>query len=143
MEFVYNDGGRLMAGYKGHAADCVVRAIAIATRNPYQEVYDDLNAIAKHEHKGKRKSGKSSSRTGVFRYTYETYLKSIGWKWTPTMFVGQGCKVHLRAEELPAGWLIVNVSRHMTAVCDGVIYDTHNPARGGNRCVYGYWKKGA
>ena len=132
-----------MAGYKGHAGDCVVRAIAIATHTPYQEVYDDLNTIAKHEHKGKRKRGKSSSANGVFRYTYDTYLKSIGWTWTPTMFVGQGCKVHLRTEELPSGWLIVSVSRHMTTVCNGAIYDTHNPERGGNRCVYGYWKKGA
>lgn len=143
MNFVYNDGGRLMAGYKGHAADCVVRAIATATHTPYQEVYDDLATIAKHEHKGKRKVGKSSPRTGVYRYTYENYLKAIGWTWTPTMFIGQGCKVHLCTDELPAGWLIVKVSHHLTAVCDGTLYDTHNVAREGKRCVYGYWKKGA
>ncbi len=39
------------------------------------------------------------------------------------------------------GRLIVSVSKHMTAVIDGVIHDTHNPSRDGTRCVYGYWTK--
>jgi hypothetical protein len=68
--------------------------------------------------------------------------------------------------ELPAGRLVVSVSKHYTAVLDGVIHDTHDPQRdasvvrpdrgeplaagerrvpGGQvvktarRCVYGYW----
>ena len=32
MRFVYDDGGRKAAGYKGDTSDCTVRAIAIATR---------------------------------------------------------------------------------------------------------------
>ncbi len=55
------------------------------------------------------------------------------------MKIGQGCTVHLRADELPGGRLIVRVSRHMCAVIDGVIHDTHDPSRAGTRCVYGYW----
>lgn len=47
--------------------------------------------------------------------------------------------MHLRASELPAGRLIVAVSKHLTCVIDGVIYDTHDPSRGGTRCVYGYF----
>ncbi len=34
MDFLCDDGGRAAAGYKGRAADCVVRAIAIATQKP-------------------------------------------------------------------------------------------------------------
>jgi hypothetical protein len=49
--------------------------------------------------------------------------------------------VHLRADELPSGTLIVKVSKHLSAVIDGVIQDTHNPSRGGTRCVYGYYIK--
>jgi len=56
------------------------------------------------------------------------------------MFFGKGCKVHLRAEELPSGTLIAKVSIHLVAVKDGVIYDTHDSSRNGKRCVYGYWK---
>jgi hypothetical protein len=55
------------------------------------------------------------------------------------MAVGSGCKVHLRADELPSGRLIVRVSHHFAAVIDGVIHDTHDCSRGGTRCVYGYW----
>jgi len=35
----------------------------------------------------------------------------------------------------------VKVSKHLTAVIDGVMYDTHDPSRGGSRCVYGYYLK--
>jgi hypothetical protein len=34
------------------------------------------------------------------------------------MKIGQGCRVHLRAGELPDGKLVVRVSRHMVAVID-------------------------
>ena len=137
----YDDGGREAAGYKGQAGDCVTRAIAIATGKQYQEVYDALNNLAVNERVGKHKRGKSSARNGVYRATFEKYLLSLGWKWTPTMAIGQGCKVHLKADELPQGNLIVSVSRHMVAVINGVIHDTHDPARDGTRCVYGYWSK--
>ena len=31
MDFVFHDGGRAAAGYKGMTGDCVTRSIAIAT----------------------------------------------------------------------------------------------------------------
>ena len=40
MEFIFHDGGRAAAGYKGKTGDCVTRSIAIATERTYQEVYD-------------------------------------------------------------------------------------------------------
>lgn len=129
MQLIINDGGRATAGYKGKAGDCVTRSIAIATGKPYQEVYDAINGLAINERRGKRKRGKSSARTGVFKVTYKKYLAALGWRWVPTMAIGSGCKVHLREDELPAGRLIVSVSRHLTAVIDGVIYDTHDPQR--------------
>jgi hypothetical protein len=45
ISWVYNDGGREAAGYKGAAGDCVVRAIAIATGKSYQEVYNAITVI--------------------------------------------------------------------------------------------------
>jgi hypothetical protein len=138
MDFVYNDGGRAAAGYKGRAGDCVVRAIAIAAQKPYREVYDAINALAVGE-RARRGRG-SSARSGVGRTTYELYLREIGWEWVATMQVGSGCRVHLRTEELPKGRLVVRLSRHLTAVIDGVIHDIYNPDRRGTRCVYGYFK---
>lgn len=141
MDFVFHDGGRAATGFKGSTGDCVTRSIAIATGKPYQEVYDALNGLAQTERFSKRKKRRSSSRTGVYRQTYQRYLESLGWRWTSTMSIGSGCRVHLRASELPAGPLLVKVSRHLTAVIDGVLYDTHNCSRGGTRCVYGYFSR--
>lgn len=139
IQFQYNDGGRAAAGFNGKAADCVTRAIAIATGKPYSEVYDALNELAKRERKGKRKRGVSNSRTGVYKPTKRRYLESLGWRWVPTMFIGQGCKVHLRASELPKGRIIVGLSKHSAAVIDGVLQDIYDCSRDGTRCVYGYF----
>ncbi len=139
MTFIFNDGGRASAGFHGRAGDCVVRAIAIATGKPYREVYDALNALATTERIGRRKRKISNSRSGVYPQTYSRYLRSLGWQWTPTMSIGSGCKVHLRASELPPGALIVRLSRHLTAVIDGELHDTHDCSRAGTRCVYGYF----
>ena len=85
MEYIYNEGGRKKAGFKGNAGDCFVRAAAMGS--------------------------------------------------------GKGCKVHLRTGELPGGSLVVKVSKHYTAVIDGVIHDIYNCSRKGSRCVYGYYEK--
>jgi len=143
MTYVYDDGGRAAAGYKGETGDCVVRAIAIATALPYQEVYDNINEIAKGERTGKRKRGKSNARLGVYKGTIRKYMEALGWEWTPTMQIGSGCQVHLRADELPVGRLVVSVSKHSVAVIDGVVHDTHDPSRDGTRCVYCYFQRNA
>jgi hypothetical protein len=141
MDFQHNDGGRAAAGYKGQCDDCVVRAIAIAAEIPYQTAYDAINQHAKGERIGKRKRSKSSARGGVYSQTAKKYLESLGWKWTPTMHIGQGCKTHLRADELPPGRVIVRVSKHYVAVIDGVLHDLNDCSRDGLRCVYGYFTR--
>lgn len=141
MQFVYNDGGRAEAGYLGRTGDCATRAIAIATGEPYQKVYDLINDFAKSERTGKRKRGRSNARIGVYTQCVRRVMKSLGWKWIPTMTIGQGCKVHLKAEELPKGRLVVVVSKHYAAVIDGVLHDNHDCSRGETRCVYGYFVK--
>lgn len=139
MRVVISDGGRHDAGYSGTAGDCVTRAIAVVTGKPYQEVYNSINAASIGERTGKRKRDISSARTGVYKTTIKKYLTALGYTFTPTMQIGSGCKVHLRDGELPMGRLIVSVSKHMVAVIDGVLHDTHDCSRGGSRCVYGYW----
>lgn len=136
--WIYNDGGRALAGFRGQANDCVCRAIAIAEPMRYLEIYYLLNAIGKRERGFK---GRSTARNGVYKETISIVLKFLGWKWTPTMSIGSGCRVHLRASELPSGCIIVSLSKHVCAVINGVIHDTHDPSRNGTRCVYGYWSK--
>lgn len=144
MKFNYNDGGRKSAGYDGTAGDCGTRAIAIVTGLPYQQVYDMINTLVKSG-KGfkQRKTGLvSNARTGTWQKDIKTIMTSLGWIWKPTMFIGQGCKVHLRENEVPmTGSILCNVSRHYTTVVDGVINDIYDPSRNGYRCVYGYYYK--
>lgn len=171
MEFRFNDGGRSRAGFSGTTGDCVVRAVAIATEQDYQTAYDALSEGCRTQRVGKRKIRKSSARNGVNtkRKWFRDYMTSIGWKWTPTMSIGSGCKVHLCAGELPMGRLIVAVSKHYCAVIDGIVHDIYDPQREVHcsrpltahepikphefthgdgwahsiqrRCVYGYWSK--
>lgn len=144
MDFIYNDGGRAVAGFKGDAGDCVTRAIAIATQLPYADVYSalgEINASARSRKRGKKRV--RSARNGIPTRSagFKQFMQSLGWRWTPTMFIGSGCKVHLRDGELPMGRLVVAVSKHYVAVLDGVVHDNHDPQRDTGRCVYGYWVK--
>jgi hypothetical protein len=146
--FQRNDGGREAAGFQGGAGDCVVRSIAIAANLPYLQVYEDLrSANASYADLRKDKLARrlnqtgSSPRNGNHRNVFHDYIIGLGFEWVPTMRVGAGCQVHLRPNELPEGVLIVKVSKHLTAIVDGMIQDTHDPSRGGNRCVYGYYRK--
>lgn len=141
--YVHNDGGRLAAGFRGTTRDCVCRAIAIVTGTPYLEVYEALNELGQLERITERRRNRSSNRAGIHKGTTRKYLASLGFVWVPTMTIGSGCTVHLRADQLPAGRILVQVTKHITAVIDGVIHDTHNPSREGARCVYGYWTRSA
>lgn len=134
--FIVNDGGRAAAGFKPSGGDCVARSITIITGRPYMEVYRELAEGGKSQ-RGK----KSSPRNGIFtqRKWFKDYMAGQGFEWVPTMSIGSGCKVHLNADELPNGRLVISVSRHYTAMIDGEIHDTSDPSRDGERCVYGYW----
>ena len=143
MNFEFNDGGRAAAGYKGNAGDCVCRAIAIAADLPYQEVYDRLaeGQSQKKRRSVARISQRRSARNGISvkRKWFKDYMLDLGFVWTPTMQIGSGCQVHLKADELPGGRIICAVSKHYVAVIDGVINDTYDCSRYGTRCVYGFW----
>ena len=122
--FTYNDGGRSTSGFKGHTGDCVARAIAIASGKPYKEVYDFLaegnftQRVSKHK---RNACGKRTARQGILvrRKWFKDYMISLGFTWTPTMQIGSGCTTHLRADELPSGNIICQLSKHYVAVIDG------------------------
>ena len=147
MEFNFNDGGRADAGYKGRTGDCVTRAVAIAAELPYKQVYDRLadgNAtqrVTKRIKKSRARARTASKGINTSRKWFKDYMRSLGFKWVSTMGIGTGCKVHLKADELPKGRVIARVTRHYCAVIDGVINDTYDPSRGETRCVYSYWIK--
>ena len=130
---IITDGGRAEAGFKGEASDCVARSVSIIAGREYREVYKELAELQAQV------TGVKSARNGISKKVYKKYLADQGFEWTPTMQIGQGTTVHLRSDELPAGRLLVSVTKHLTAMIDGVIHDTHDPSREGTRAVYGYW----
>lgn len=141
-KWVFNDGGRKDAGFSGTTGDCACRAIATATGCTYHQVYLAINHLAQFERTGKRKKKVSNARTGVYTQMIPKLLTHLGiaFEWVPCMKIGSGCTVHVRADELPTGKLILNLSRHISCMLDGVVHDTYDPSREGTRCVYGYWR---
>ena len=155
IPFVYNDGGRAQAGWKGDTGDCVCRAICIALERDYEDIRETLVEIrrdfyfkmsssrsARKQARAERalQQGTNTHRLGIPIEVAKDFLKEQGWLWIPTMSIGSGCKVHLHPDELPEGRLIARTTKHLCAVIDGVINDTYDPSRGGTRCVYGYYK---
>ena len=156
MKFKYNDGGRSKYFKADNVGDCVTRAIAIALNKDYKEVYDELNKMAKKEstkrHRGHKRS---QSRNGVFKETWKRYLAKAGWVHVSTCAIGS-TKGKLRFVDgaLPEqGTYIVQLSRHLTTLVDGVINDTYDCSKkkyydwetgdlvtNDERCVYGYWR---
>jgi hypothetical protein len=138
--WVYDDGGRAAAGFKGVTGDCAVRAAAIASGEPYKVLYDRIIEIAgKHERRGTRKKHISHPRVGVYRVTMQRLMDELGATWTPVMSIGSGCTMHVRMHELPPGRLVLSLSRHYAACVDGVLHDLSDCSRGGTRAVYGFW----
>jgi len=143
MKWVRDDGGRAAAGFRGDTGDCVCRSIAIVTGRPYAEVYKRLADGTGDQRAGKRGRKARSAANGIStrRKWFRDYMAELGMHFVPIMQIGSGCTAHLRDGEpwVPAGRVIVAVSKHYTALIDGVIHDTHDPSRAGSRCVYGYW----
>lgn len=132
MKFVVHDGGRKKAGYKGKTGDCFVRATAITTKKPYQEIYDAVIELGKKERIGKNKTKRSHPRTGVYRTCAHKYLLANGFEWIPA---------RIKITDVPLGIIIVNLRKHYAAVINGVLYDTWNCSKHGEAFVYGYWIK--
>jgi hypothetical protein len=129
MSYVYNDGGRKQAGYKGLAGDCGARAIAIALDMDYQAAYNLLAQANKNCGKSK------SARNGIDKDIYSDVLKSLGWFWVSApKFDGRRAKT----ADLPAGTYIARQAGHFVAVKDGIPQDTWNSSE---KMVYGYWAK--
>ncbi len=143
LDFRENDGGRLRAGFRGRASDCVVRAIAIAGGLDYREVYDDLAYYNRRVRFRKQKGTKNRSpRNGVYKKAAQGYFRDHGWQWIPFMTIGSGCQIHMRYDELPWGPMVVVLSRHYSAVVDRTLHDLEygEVVREGTRCVYGIYR---
>lgn len=132
MNFKYNDGGRSKYFKASRVGDCSVRAIAIATNQDYKQVYNDL----------KKLNNGVSCRNGTPKEVSKKYLLSKGWIWVGiNRRDGDYCRL---SEEFFSNnkTYIASVSKHLTAIVNGVINDTYDCSKDGERTVYGYYIKG-
>ena len=129
MNFIFNDGGRKEAGYKGPAGDCAARAMAIALNIPYKTAYCELAKVNKDHGEAK------SARNGVHNYIYSDVLKLHGWFWNPApKFIGRGAT----CKDMPMGTVIARQAEHNVTVVNGIPQDTWDSSE---KMVFGFWAK--
>lgn len=113
---------------KSVKGDCVIRAFAIAADLTWLEAFDLLTENARKTYN--IPTDKHNYRTVFENFGFER--QSIGLTKSGKRFTVEGfCKAH------PKGRYILKVAHHLTAVVDGVCYDTWNTA---NKCVYVYYE---
>jgi hypothetical protein len=106
MKFVYNDGGRSNY-FKGNAKDCVVRALSILLNEDYKKIYDfSFTRVG-------------TPRNGVVNIG-DIYLKK-GLVYEPI----HGYAGDYSLDEIDFNF-IAQYDRHVHAVIDKTINDTHN-----------------
>lgn len=109
--------------------DCVVRAISIAERKKWIDVYKDLCDI-----------GGSIYDMPNSKATYEKYLTMNGWvkKKMPKHPSGKRMKLSDFAELMKGKLFIASVVKHLTVVEDNTLLDTWDC---GCKCVGNYFIK--
>ena len=132
MEFQFNDGGRMKAGYrKLRVADCVTRAIAIATKKEYKKIYKDLWELAGE-----------APRNGYSGSLAKKYLSQKGWKYVQV----SPQPLRFRADNLPKRKQVIVDCKpkgarngHYAAVIEGVLQDTWRCDKDGESIIMGYY----
>ena len=90
--YQFNNGGSQWAT----RGDCAIRAVAIALELDYVKVLNEFRKLMEGKYD-------KQPYQGTPKEIVKKFLKEKGWKWTPTMSRGSGCKVHLKPNELPSG----------------------------------------
>lgn len=115
---------------KHKAGDCVVRALALAAGKTWSEVYDELCEI-----------GREAYYMPSDKEVYEIWLGKNDFikHRQPRKADNRKYKVYELVDELGIKDAVISLSGHMTAIEDGILYDTWD-------CSYltvgNYWTKG-
>lgn len=123
-----SDGGRAASRRPRQKKDCVVRACAITTGTPYDQVYNELAALGRRCSRGTPMDALAGWLHA--RATRHAYPAVAGQPrlHVDTFLAGPGAQ----------GRWIVRIAGHVFAALDGVAYDTSRPRP--DACVYCAWK---
>ena len=103
-----------------HIDDCTIRALSILTDKTWRETQEELSRIAN------RDGYMIDDVVFVEDYLDDRYKRECHYSKTVGEF----------AEEFPYGRYAVTMNGHITAIIDGVIYDTFNPSNRIMRCAW-------
>lgn len=112
-----------------NVGDCVKRALALLTDEPYREISLALNRL-------KKETGAQTFNEDI---NWKEYVKRRGWV-KISFPVKRG---HKRmngkrfCRKYPKGKYLLRMAGHVTACVDGVIYDTWDCS---GKCVYVAWE---
>ena len=106
-----------------HIDDCTLRAISLLTNRSWNEVYEELSSLASKD------SLMMDSVIFIENYLDDRYPRECHYSKTIGEF----------AKEYPYGKYAVTTNGHITAIIDGIIYDTFDPSYRIMRCA---WKIG-
>lgn len=100
--------------------DCTLRAISLLTNRDWHDVYEELSYLANKD------SLMMDSVVFIEDYLDDRYRRECHYSKTIGEF----------AEEYPHGKYAVTTSGHITAIIDGIIYDTFDPSEKIMRCAW-------
>jgi hypothetical protein len=124
-DFVYDDGGRIAAGYKDPAGDCVCRAVTIASGRSYAEVRDRLRRGTGRVRHSKRRP---SPDNGI-------YIRA---RWFTNLMTEFGFVWEEKGDLPDVGRFVVMTRGHAFAVVNTTARDTHMRRLADRR--FGYWR---
>lgn len=112
---------------KSTKGDCVIRAFAIAADLTWLQAFDQLVTTAR-----------ATYNVPNDKACYDRTFKRFGFeRMKQPLFNGHRQTVEGFCKAHPKGRYILRLAHHLTAVVDGVCYDTWNPA---NYCIYFYYE---
>ena len=130
LRYVYDDGGRKDAGFKGDTGDCAVRAIAIVSGRPYIEVYRTMaaemkaagysasgNAYATRENK--RKAPRKRGQLTAVK-VQEKVMRMFGLE---KVKLPAGAKPTFAEAHATHGNCVARTAKHVAALKDGALRD--------------------
>ena len=103
-----------------HIEDCVIRCLAILTNRPWREIYNELSDLA--------------GDMGLMFDDVEFVENYLDDRYDRECHYSK--KVGEFAREYPRGRYAVTMNGHITAIINGVIYDTFDPSDRIMRCAW-------
>ena len=129
MNYHYDDAGRAKSKRSKQTNDCVIRAISLTLKQPYDEVYDGFMALGRKCSRGTPKKVWQQFLNSDKRFVRKPFPAVAG---QPRM------SLEKFAEIFDSGLYIVQMAGHLTTVINGSVYDVFEPRKDG--CVYAVWR---